>query len=658
MNYQDLINRIKQSDNSAIMEFYNKFYKEVYYVCYKITENEKDAEDVAQETLIKAIDKIDTLKNPEGLSAWLRTIANNLSINYLKKNRKFDIVDNSEDMGEEIFEENRIAKKTPEDIVADKEVTDILTNMINRLPREQRITIFMFYYEELSVKEIAEIMDCSEATVRSRINYARKALRKQVDELENKGVKLRCIAILPFLFAIYSFEKTGVCASIAMPSAGVLSGGVKGSAESLVKAGKVAGEAAKMSLKAKIAIGAVAAVVFIAGVIGVVSFVGNSNDGSISGDVSADFEKKQEDFKGLESVETEPTYEMKFAGRWGDMDLGVSYLVPRQETSSDSYEKKNATQIFYNGAVHMINNGDNLAVTMGTDDPNNMFTGFTYLIGSEFGNLGCAIEEIIVTNSEEVRLGDYKAIHYQATVGSIGIMEGYMVYFNDKKILISAIHDNTSYADMAESVEYAVQVALSLEEYDGRAICDIENNDVDVSSFIRYSNEVTIGTHLYKVQHPYLNFLWPRKPGFVHYNDDERLQLHIRDEEMIVNAQNPIQAMIDSPLGFSAAEKSEIISSEKVVIAGIEMDKTIVVEYESLAGELFPTYLSVFYGFIDDGKYVYLYDTQEVYDMDILERREYDELPWDKEAWNIEMDRAKKMADKYAGTVIRTLVVQ
>lgn len=271
MNYESLINRIKQNDNSAIMEFYNKFYKEVYYVCYKITENEKDAEDVAQETLIKAIDKIDTLKNPEGLSAWLRAIANNLSINYLKKNRKFDIIDNSEDMGEEIFEENRIAKKTPEDIVADKEVTDILTNMINKLPREQRLTIFMFYYEELSVKEIAEIMDCSEATVRSRINYARKALRKQVDDLENKGVKLRCIAILPFLFAVYSFEKTGICAAIAMPSASALNGGIKGGAENLVKA-------AKLSLKAKIAIGVVATVVLLGGTVGVASLVSSDNN--------------------------------------------------------------------------------------------------------------------------------------------------------------------------------------------------------------------------------------------------------------------------------------------------------------------------------------------------------------------------------------------
>lgn len=234
MNYEDLINRIKQKDNSAVMEFYNRFYKEVYYICYKITENEKDAEDVAQETLIKAIEKIDTLKNPDGMSAWLKTIANNLSLNYIKKNRKFDIVDNSEDMGEEIFEENGVVNKTPEDIVADKEVADILTNMIYRLPREQRITIFMFYYEELSVKEIAEIMECTEATVRSRINYARKGLRKQVDELENKGIKLRCIAILPFLFTIYSFEKAGIFARMSMTGAGIVSNGVQSEVASLI----------------------------------------------------------------------------------------------------------------------------------------------------------------------------------------------------------------------------------------------------------------------------------------------------------------------------------------------------------------------------------------------------------------------------------------
>lgn len=62
-------------------------------ICYKITGNEKDAEDVAQETIFRAINKIDLLEPVDRLPAWLRTIANNLSINYIKKNRKFDIAD-------------------------------------------------------------------------------------------------------------------------------------------------------------------------------------------------------------------------------------------------------------------------------------------------------------------------------------------------------------------------------------------------------------------------------------------------------------------------------------------------------------------------------------------------------------------------------------
>ena len=290
MDYEILINRIKQRDNSAVMEFYNRFYKDVYYICYKITENEKDAEDVTQETLIKAIEKIDNLKEPEKISAWLKVIANNLSLNYLKKNRKFDIVDNSEDMGEEIFEENRVVKKTPEDVVADKEVADILSKMINNLPREQRITIFMFYYEELSVKEIAEIMDCSEATVRSRINYARKALRKQADDLEDKGVKLRCIASLPFLFTIYNYDKTDVLRRLTMQRIAIVGEGTTNTLQTANVAqplnapqmANATGEVVKMSLKAKIAIGVATVAAVAGGIIAAVSFTNNDDDNDIT----------------------------------------------------------------------------------------------------------------------------------------------------------------------------------------------------------------------------------------------------------------------------------------------------------------------------------------------------------------------------------------
>lgn len=217
MDYENLTGGIRQNDSAAIAEFYTTFYKDVYYICYKITGNESDAEEVANEVMFRAISKIELLKEPQGLPAWLKTIAGNMSINYIKKHHKFDTVSTYGDDTDDILAGIPAHEKIPEDIVADKEVADILLSMIERLPNEQKITVFMYYYQEMSVREISEAMDCSEATVRSRINYARKALRKQADALEDEGVRLRCIAILPFLTVIYSFEKYSVCAKAAMP---------------------------------------------------------------------------------------------------------------------------------------------------------------------------------------------------------------------------------------------------------------------------------------------------------------------------------------------------------------------------------------------------------------------------------------------------------
>ncbi len=218
MNYESMTDGIRHNDSAAITEFYTEFYKDVYYICYKITGNESDAEEIANEVMFRATEKIELLTKPEGLPAWLKTIACNMSINYIKKNRKFDTISTYVDDSEESILDSIPAKeKIPEDIVADKEIADILLTMINRLPDEQKITVFMFYYQEMSVHEISQAMGCPEATVRSRLNYAKKSLRKQADALEDEGVRLRCIAILPFLAVIYSFEKYSVCANAAMP---------------------------------------------------------------------------------------------------------------------------------------------------------------------------------------------------------------------------------------------------------------------------------------------------------------------------------------------------------------------------------------------------------------------------------------------------------
>ena len=205
------VNKAAKQDNGAMEVLYKEFYKDVLFVCKKYNLSDTDAEDVAQETFIKAFKEIKTLEKPESFKSWLLRIASNNSLNLLKhqKTLVMDTVSTDEEVLD-IPDKN----KNSEDVIIDKEVRDILAKMMEELPIEQRVTLFMYYYQDFSIKEIANAYGCSEKTVISRLGYARKAMRKKADALENQGVKLRTIAILPFLFFFFAEERKAFACEI------------------------------------------------------------------------------------------------------------------------------------------------------------------------------------------------------------------------------------------------------------------------------------------------------------------------------------------------------------------------------------------------------------------------------------------------------------
>ena len=208
----ELVSGALKRDNSAMEQLYKAYYTDIFYVCKKYNLNDADANDIAQETFIQAFDKLSTLDNATKFSAWLQRIASNKCLNLLKHNNVLTI----ESMYNENDEVIEIAgnEKATEDIVVDKEVQDILVEMMSKLPIEQRVTLFMFYYQEYSIKEIAEAYGCSENTVKSRLNYAKKAIRVEVEKLEDKGIKLRAISILPFLYVLFKNERDAFACEI------------------------------------------------------------------------------------------------------------------------------------------------------------------------------------------------------------------------------------------------------------------------------------------------------------------------------------------------------------------------------------------------------------------------------------------------------------
>lgn len=189
---------------------FEKYYKDVYYVVLKLVGNEENASDITQEAFSKAFEKIDTLKDENKFKSWVISIANNLSLNFLKRGNIIRFVSINEDDVEIEVEDTQ---KGPEEQTVDKDVQDILSGLIDKLPEEQKIVLFLYYYEEMSVKEIAGICGCSEKTIYSRLSYAKKNLRNEVEKIEDKGVRLRSIAALPFIYVVFAMEAKEVFAS-------------------------------------------------------------------------------------------------------------------------------------------------------------------------------------------------------------------------------------------------------------------------------------------------------------------------------------------------------------------------------------------------------------------------------------------------------------
>lgn len=700
MNYESLVSRIKNKDEKAIAEFYNEFYKDVYYVCLKITENDKDAEDVAQEVLFRAIDKIELLHSPEGLPAWLRTIANNLSINYIKKNRKFDMVDSCTEEGADIVNEQLSQDKAPEDVVADKEVSDILLGMIEKLPKEQRVTVFMFYFEELSVREISEAMDCSEATVRSRLNYAKKSLRKQAEELEDKGVKFRCIAILPFLGAIYSFEKNTAYAQVALPGAlmaagntvsiatanvadangsnmanasnvaaadaGTKSAGITAGAKEIGKESVKMMKKTGMGLGAKIAIGATVAALVVGGICGVV-FLGGNGDDKNGGGKKSEQSSTNGETSEIEEVNTEPTFELEYAGRFGDLDLGVSYIAPLDKNGVTSFDRKNGTWLFNNGALHKVDSGSYISVVKGPksfDDIDTMMVDCYDFSYCDFGYMEDR-DIIKITMKKDVKIGDMKAVYYEGSHGKDNEVAGYVVDYKGQLINFNLWHVINEEEGKAKELEYIVQMILSLEDYNGEAMSEIGEEGNELSRLFREDRETVVGDKTYKLNAPgQLNEAanTPVMLGGFSYSASHRMSINVIEEESIVNATDRIQAMVDytaNKYSFQVeGKKVEVKETSKVTVAGIEMDRHVIVDYSTEFKSITPPYrVIVMYSFVEDGKLIFFYESKSIYDWDVMDRWNKDTMPTQEEIEK-EIELSTIEAKKVADTIIRTLRVE
>lgn len=172
--HEELLRKCKKGDESAQFRLYKMYSKTLYNLILRMLGNTMDAEDVLQETFIQAFRKIDQLGSSMAISSWLRRIALNKSLEFLRgKKIQFSDVEEFPDLDEEI----------PYDEISMEEIQ----KEIRSLPDGCRVVFTMFLLEDYSHNEIAKELGISESTSKSQYRRAKQLLKSKLIKHYERG---------------------------------------------------------------------------------------------------------------------------------------------------------------------------------------------------------------------------------------------------------------------------------------------------------------------------------------------------------------------------------------------------------------------------------------------------------------------------------------
>ena len=208
---KELVLSAKNGNKKAFDKLYKLTSNDVWFTCVSLLKDEENAKDIMQETYITAFLKLDTLKDEEKFCGWITSIAVNKCKNKLKGKVEYQIDD------EVLIAETETDElMLPEEYINKAEKRKVLLQIIeDTLSFNQYQVVLMFYFNELSIAEIAQSLEISEGTVKSRLNSSRAKMKTAIEDYENKsGDKLHGVVVVPFFTTIFREQAK----SLAVPN--------------------------------------------------------------------------------------------------------------------------------------------------------------------------------------------------------------------------------------------------------------------------------------------------------------------------------------------------------------------------------------------------------------------------------------------------------
>lgn len=206
-----LVKQVKTQDSTAFAMLYEMTYQRLYFLAFSILKNEEDAKDAIQESYIKIYTNIHSLQDDKLFLAWANKIVYYISLRMNSKKTSGTVDDN---ILQNLPDDN--SEHDPVGAALKSEKKRALAELINKLSPELQATLLFKYYEDLKIHQIAKIMDCPSGTVKSRLNTAKKQLKKAI----SKGSQANLLfGVFPFIplrqYFTYYAAQSGMDPSMA-----------------------------------------------------------------------------------------------------------------------------------------------------------------------------------------------------------------------------------------------------------------------------------------------------------------------------------------------------------------------------------------------------------------------------------------------------------
>ena len=182
-----LIRRILSGDDTAFTTLVEKYYRSVHALAWRKIGDFHHAEEITQDTFLQAYKKLSTLRNPDQFAGWLYVIADRLCIGWLRKQKPAmpSLEDTQTNIVERLSYTRYISEQRETEAIEHHD--EIIKNLLEKLPEQERTVVTLYYLNEMTTKEIGEFLNVPVKTVHSRLHRARKRLQGEAFPMTQEG---------------------------------------------------------------------------------------------------------------------------------------------------------------------------------------------------------------------------------------------------------------------------------------------------------------------------------------------------------------------------------------------------------------------------------------------------------------------------------------